>query len=227
MKQYRSLLAEQPDFAEIHFRLARLLEKAGEYDEARAQYIRARDLDGFPVRCRTEFAQIYRDVAARHDCILLDGAEILRARSRHGILNDELLHDAHHPTFGSHLALSQAIMDALYEDGALGLGRDRAKAPNIDPADCLRHFDFDFMDWVLACVRSEMYYMHLSACRFDDSERHAKLERWHKAGEDIRSQRLAPELAGVPGIGLPPPVPSRLDWWVSSPSTSHALLDLH
>ena len=125
MKQYRSLLAEQPDFAEIHFRLGRLLDKAGAYDEAHAHYIRARDLDGFPVRCRTEFAQIYRDVAARHDCILIDGPEFLRRMSRHGIVDDELIHDAHHPTFAGHLGLAQAIMNELYSRKALGLGRNR------------------------------------------------------------------------------------------------------
>ena len=77
--QYRALLAEHPEFAENHFRLARLLEKAGDYDEARTHYIEARDLDGFPVRCQSDFAQVYRDLAATHDCILLDGPEILRA----------------------------------------------------------------------------------------------------------------------------------------------------
>ncbi len=225
MKQYRSLLAEQPDFAEIHFRLARLLDEAGAFDEARAHYIRARDLDGFPVRCRTEFMQIYRDVAARHDCILIDGPEFLRGLSRHGILDDELFHDAHHPTFAGHLALSQAILNELYNRHALGLGRDGALAPVIDPAECLREFEFDFMDWVMVCVRSGMYYMHLSDCRFDPSERRAKQHRWERAADDIRSQRTLPELAGVPGVGLPPPVPSRLDWWMAAPPTTQARLD--
>ena len=114
-------------------------------------------------------------------------------------------------------------MNALYERKALGLGREGAKAPVIDPAECLRHFDFK--DWGMICVRSEIYYEHLSPCRFDDSERRAKAERWHKAGEDIRLLRLTPEQAGVPGIGVPPPVPSRLDWWVTSPSDSQARLD--
>ena len=89
---------EAPEFAEAHFRLGRLLEREGKFDEARDHYIRARDLDGFPVRCTTAMAQIYRDVAARHGCILVDGPEVLRRVSRHGILDDELFHDAHHPS---------------------------------------------------------------------------------------------------------------------------------
>ncbi|MGC8640137.1 MAG: hypothetical protein ACP5XB_09710 [Isosphaeraceae bacterium] len=224
MKQYRSLIEAQPDFAEFHFRLARLLDKAGKYDEARGHYINARDLDGFPVRCRTEFMQIYREVAAHHDCILIDGPEALRAKSRHGILDDELVHDAHHPTFAGHLTLAQAIMNELYKRQALGLGREGVQAPVIDPAECLRYFEFDYNGWVLACVRSSMYYKHLSATRFDSAEREAKRDRWERAAEDIRTRRILPELAGVPGIGLPPPVPNRLEWWRDPPptTTTHA-----
>jgi tetratricopeptide (TPR) repeat protein len=222
MKQYRSLIEEHPDFAESHFRLARLLDEAGKYEEARDQYIKARDLDGFPVRCRTEFMQIYRDVAAHHDCILIDGPGTFRAKSRHGILDDVLLHDAHHPTFAGHLTLAQAIMNELYKRRALGLGSEGAQAPVIDPAECLRYFEFDYNGWVLACVRSSMYYKHLSATRFDSAEREAKRDRWERAGEDIRAQRILPELAGVPGIGLPPPVPNRLDWWLDPPPTTQA-----
>ena len=41
---YRDLIAEQPGFAEAHFRLARLLEREGEWDEAYREYVMARDL---------------------------------------------------------------------------------------------------------------------------------------------------------------------------------------
>jgi hypothetical protein len=224
IKQYRSLLTEQPNFAEIHFRLARLLDAAGNYDEARSHYIRARDLDGFPVRCRSEFAEIFRDVVARHNCILVDGPEVLRARSRHGIIDDELVHDAHHPTFAGHLGLAQEIVNELYRRRALGLGADGKTTPVIGIAECARHFGVDAQVWTSACVRTGMYYQHLSACRFDASEREAKQHRWEQAALGLRTGTVLPEKAGVPGIGIPPAVPSRLDWWADVPSTSHAFL---
>lgn len=220
IREYRALLAEQPRFAESHFRLARLLDRSGAYDEARAHYIQARDLDGFPVRCPSDFAQVYREVAARHDCIFLDGAEVLRGRGRHGILDDGVLHDAQHPTFGSYVTLSQAVMDALYERKVFGLGRDGAKAPAIDPAECLRHFDFDAKDWEMVCLRSELYYNHLRASRFDDLERRAKEDRWHRAGVDLHSRGIPLERLGVPGIGVPAQFPSRVDWWTLPPPSA-------
>jgi hypothetical protein len=95
-------------------------------------------------RRRGDLAQIYRDVAARHNTILVDGPEILRAKSRHGILDDELFHDAHHPTLASHLNLAQAVLDQLHKRRALGLGGDGAPAPSLDPAECASHFQIDF-----------------------------------------------------------------------------------
>ena len=161
--RYRSLLDRQPDFAEAHFRLGRLLEQAGAFEEAREHYILARDLDGFPVRCLSDFAHIYRDVAVRHNSILIDGAAVLRARGRHGILDDGLIHDAHHPTLASHLNLAQAVLDQLHQRRLLGLGAEGAPAPIVDPAECASHFQIDSQVWVGVCVKEGTYFKHLAA----------------------------------------------------------------
>ena len=76
--RYHALIARHPEFAEAHFRLARLLERAGDYVEAGVNYRLAIDLDGFPQRCPTPFQDVYRRAAARHGCILIDGLDELR-----------------------------------------------------------------------------------------------------------------------------------------------------
>ena len=48
---YRDLVKRHPEFAETHYRLARLLEQTGDWDEARDHYVQARELDGMPLRC--------------------------------------------------------------------------------------------------------------------------------------------------------------------------------
>jgi hypothetical protein len=217
MAIYRSLISEQPEFAEAHFRLGRLLERAGSFDLARDHFILARDHDGWPVRCRSDFAQTYKDVAARHRCILVDGPEVLRALSRHGILDDELFHDAHHPTFKGHLGLAQAVMGKLYENGVLNLGGHGVGAPVIEPALCAAFFQVDARVWGGACVKTGTYYKHLARARFDQAERYVKELRFMKATEDILSGRLAPDQVGVPGIGLAPSVADPTDWWVADP----------
>ena len=63
IKQYRALLDRQPGFAEAHYRLARLLEKTGAWQEAYREFIAARDCDGLPMRCLSAFQRVYFDVA--------------------------------------------------------------------------------------------------------------------------------------------------------------------
>ena len=82
-----AFLARQPGFAEAHYRLARLLEAAGQRDEANQHYVAARDCDGFPMRCTSDFLDAYPEVAARHPrSFLVDGPEVLPKTEppRHG-----------------------------------------------------------------------------------------------------------------------------------------------
>src|SRR5262249_44198678 len=60
--EYRRLTEQHPEFAEAHYRLARLLARAGAADEARAHFIRARDLDGLPLRCPSDYRDQVRGV---------------------------------------------------------------------------------------------------------------------------------------------------------------------
>jgi tetratricopeptide (TPR) repeat protein len=227
MAGYRSILEAEPDFAEAHFRLGRLLESAKAYDEARSHYIQARDLDGYPVRCMTPFMEIYREVAARHACILVDGPRVLRAKSRHGILNDELLHDAHHPVFRSHFALAEAIMDQLFERKSLGLTRDATSGTAIDIARCAEHFHIDSKVWSMACTRAGAYYSHLAAARYDPSERRAKERRFMQAARDLQAGIRTAEELDVPGIGLSTSRAYPWDWWVGSQDADARQTALH
>ena len=79
IEAYRRLIERQPGFAESHFRLARLLEARGEYEEAYRHYIEARDLDGHPFRCLTSFQDVYRELASRYEAILVDGQAVFHA----------------------------------------------------------------------------------------------------------------------------------------------------
>ncbi len=102
---YRDLIAKQTGFAESHYRLAQLLERSGAFEEAYREYVAARDLDGYPMRCLTKFQDVYRDVARRHCCILIDGQSYFHAIGRHGLLDEELFMDGMHPSLRGQIAL--------------------------------------------------------------------------------------------------------------------------
>ena len=126
----------QPRFAETHFRLARLLEQAGNWDEAFRHYVAARDLDGLPMRLPSDFQQCYRDVAARHPhAILIDGPAELHARADHGIIDDVFFADGFHPSLNGYTVLAQAILRKLRQRQIFGWSAE-APFPVVTPLDC-------------------------------------------------------------------------------------------
>ena len=134
IKLYRTLLDRQPGFAETHYRLGLLLDHAGAWDEAYRHFVAARDFDGLPMRCLSSFQQVYRDVAAKHQCILVDGQALFHAIGPHGLLDDHLFHDAMHPSLLGHIALAQGIVDALYARRALAGQREHPRKPSTQSA---------------------------------------------------------------------------------------------
>ncbi len=129
--RYRALLERQSSFAEVHFRLGRLLAHQERWVEANRHFILARDNDGLPQRCPTPFQEVYRVVAAKHGAILIDGLAELRAISTHGMLDDELFHDGQHPTLRGHVGLAQAVLHELRVRKVLGW--DQGRPPNSIP----------------------------------------------------------------------------------------------
>ncbi len=196
---YRALLVPYPGFAETHFRLARLLERAGQWEAARRHYVAARDLDALPMRCPSAFQNVYREVAARHDVILVDGPKVLQAASAHGILDDSLFLDAMHPNVKGHALLAQAILRRLHQRRAFGWPKG-SPPPTIHPDDCARHFGLNAEGWKAACEWGATFFERTAHIRFDPSERLARRRCYRRAARQIAEGR-PPSEVGLPGIG--------------------------
>jgi hypothetical protein len=202
---YQELLARQPCFAEAHYRLAELLEQSGDWDGAYQQYVAARDTDGMPMRCPSSFQQAYRDVADRHDCILIDGQSYFHAIGRHGLLDDELFQDAMHPSLRGQIALAQAVLVALQKRHAFGWPAD-SPVPVIDPSQCVSHFGIDKSAWRSIAMWWNGFNVLVTPLRYDQNM------RWRKRAAAIAAVELidagvAPEKAGLPNVGIPAGIP--------------------
>lgn len=198
-QRYHELVEQYPAFAEAHFRLGRLLEQARDWDAARHHYGLARDHDGFPVRCTNPFQDVYREVAKRHDCILIDGPEVVRAVTPRRIVDDSVIHDAHHPTLAGQVALAQAILSALRARKAFGW--TEGDAPTLSRAKVAEEFGVDSEAWQAVCAKSSTFYRDFSHARHDRTERLEKMGRFADAGRRI-ADGTPPEKTGVPGIGV-------------------------
>ncbi len=205
IKRYRALIIRHPCFAETHYRLGYLLEQAGVWTEAYQEYVAARDLDGMPMRCPSPFQEVYREVAARHGCILIDGQTYFHAIGRHGLLDDELFQDAMHPSLRGQIALAQAVLGGLHARQAFGWPKDSA-VPVVDPAECVAHFGIDNNAWRLIALWWKGFNELMSPMRYDTNLRSRKREAGIAAAARIDAG-VAPEAVGLPNVGIPARIP--------------------
>src|SRR5262249_20119702 len=139
-------------------------------DEAYQHFAVARDRDGYPMRCLTDFQEAYREVASRHDCIYIDGQAYFHAISRNGLLDDELFQDAMHPSLRGQIALAQAVLFALHARRAFGWSPDvRPKA--LDSRACAAHFGLGREAWEHAARWSSGFYALVARLRYESNGR--------------------------------------------------------
>jgi uncharacterized protein YkwD len=197
---YRRLTERHPEFAESHYRLGRLLARAGEWEEAKSRFARARDLDRLPLRCPDDFRTAIRSVAAKRGAILIDSPTVMAHLVPDGILDDRLFHDAHHPNLAGYVALAQEVLDQLQERRSFGWP-DSTRAPRVELGACFRHFGLDAERLSEVCERSALFYARTAHVRYDPSERLELADRYHRAAGEIARGR-PPSETGIPGLSL-------------------------
>ena len=200
---YRGLIARQPIFAEAHYRLAQRLQARGDVDEAREHYTLARDHDGLPMRCPSDYQDVYRAIAATHPAVvLIDGPNRLPLISPTKLLDDNLFHDGQHPSYRAYLALAQDALDELRDRDLFALRE--AALPPVDPAECAIHFGLNTnARWAEVCRRAASFWGRVASTRHDSRERRSRFERLTRAAEAIE-RGVAPEDSGIPGLGINP-----------------------
>ena len=202
---YRELVSRHPEFAETHYRLARLLEQTGLWDEAREHYIKAREHDGLPLRCLEPLRQAYKSVAARHtSVVLVDGPNVLEAGSRHGILDDRFFHDAQHPNLRGYAALAEDLMSQLAGRRAFSWPAGMP-VPVVTAEMCARHFGIDATRWAEVASRDLGFFRAAAYVRYDPKFRNGRASEYRRAAAALRAGRT-PADAGIPGWPMPPPL---------------------
>ncbi len=197
---YRRLAKQHPEFAETHYRLGRLLEAAGKWDEAKVHFVLARDLDGLIMRIPSELQEAYRSVARRHGALLADSPAVLARAAPHGILDDYLFHDAQHLNLRGIVALANDILEQLKQRRAFGWP-ESIPAPRTGVNECASHFDLDARKWAEICRRSASFYIRTATVRFDPSERVRVGREYEEAAIELKAGRLPLE-SSIASIAL-------------------------
>jgi hypothetical protein len=206
---YQRFLKRQPGFAEAHYRLARLLAAEGKREQANHHFVMARDLDGLPLRCPSQFQAVYREIAAQHQVILIDSQSILGSLSPSGLPDRYVIHDGQHPSLAGYVALSQVVLDRLAAKGAFGWPRDKPP-PLIDAEECASRAGMTPSRWGKVCNRVAFFFELLANTRFDPESRLQFMEQWRRAESAVRAG-APPETARISGLGVHPDGVRALD----------------
>jgi len=200
IEEYRRLVAEQPGFAETRFRLARFLEAAGSYAEAREEEVKARDLDAMPVRCPTPFLEVCRELGKRHRSIVIDAPQLLARACPHGIVGNRMFVDAHHPSLNNFVIMAR---EALYQLKARKMFGWPASAPvpEFTTADCVEKFHLDQDLWIKICTGSQKYYGITGLALRDRKWRYSIADQYGR-GLQLLTEGKGPDETGLPALQI-------------------------
>lgn len=115
---YRAALALDDRYAELVFRLARLLMRAGRDAEAQPLFQRALDLDTLRFRTDSALNAVVKnlDLSALPNAEVVDLVTAISAQSPHGVVGDEALYEHVHLTLHGVYDVARQLFDRISED---------------------------------------------------------------------------------------------------------------
>jgi len=123
LEHYRAAEAIDPHHALGLYRLARCLDRLGEFAEAKEYYRAAKDEDICPLRMTEAIRRAQYEIAAEHGVPVIDAQDLVEARSPEGIPGNDRYLDHVHPGLDTHQQIARGVMDEMIH---AGLWRDAA-----------------------------------------------------------------------------------------------------
>lgn len=104
---------KQHEHAMSAYRVAQLYDRAGEYDQAKEWYVKARDWDQLRFRAPSEINGIIRKLAADNGAYLVESERQLALHSPQQVIGKELMLEHLHPNIDGYFWLSESYFDQL------------------------------------------------------------------------------------------------------------------
>ena len=101
------------DSAAKHYERARALDAAGKFDDARVEYVAAKDRDELRFRAPESFNALIRELAAARGATLVDVHGALAAAARNGIIGSDLMLEHVHPNVEGYFRLASAFYPSV------------------------------------------------------------------------------------------------------------------
>ena len=112
-------IAIDDQHAGIHYTLAKCLQDLGRSDEAKAEFLLAKELDVCPLRILQPMVEAVRAIGRETGTPVIDLTEFFEARSPGGIPDGDWMVDHVHPSIAGHQLIGDALADELVTMGLL------------------------------------------------------------------------------------------------------------
>lgn len=122
-----SNISDHPPFASVQndtlpsafsvYQRARVLEKRGQFQEARKAYYLAKDLDVLRFRATEEFNDVIHDLASEYDIPVVPMKSDFEERSPNGLIGLNLMHEHLHPNKAGYFLMAEAFYNAMRKEG--------------------------------------------------------------------------------------------------------------
>lgn len=126
--ELQELINQDPLHAESYFLMGKAKLGMRQFDEAKANFVKARDLDVCPLRVITPISRRIREVASEKRVPLIPFVDIVSQRVKDlgdpsGIPGNESFLDHVHPKIQLHQLLAEVLMTTMEKTGVIGKGR--------------------------------------------------------------------------------------------------------
>ena len=119
LEAFQEALKIDGQYAELYYWIGKCYDALGQYDQAKAHYITAKNLDIAPLRALSEMNGIIEEVGRKYRVPVIDLLSVFEARSEHRLLGDEWFLDHMHPTIEGHQLIADEIVKVLVKKGTV------------------------------------------------------------------------------------------------------------
>ena len=115
IKKLQAALGLDPSHAGAHYQLGKFYEAAGQFEQAKASLLMAKDQDVCPLRMLESMHTRLLDIARQTRTPLVDARQLLEDLSDDGITGDKVLLDHVHPTIEAHQSIAEALLEKMIQ----------------------------------------------------------------------------------------------------------------
>jgi len=150
-KPFVSMKTDSLPGAETVFQQALRQEKQGHFDDARASYLRAKDLDALRFRASEDFNQVIHEVASEFSVPIVPMVKYFQEASPHGLVGNKLILEHLHPNVDGYFLMADAFFDIMQANGFIANSWD---TDNVRSAEFFRqNWGFTELDQAYCDIR--------------------------------------------------------------------------